>query len=345
MKKMIIKTSLLLLIIIGAFSCKNENWEFDDFDYWTTYFAYQYPVRTLVLGDYMYDNSEDNEYKFLIAATTGGGYENKKDIKVGFTVDNSLVDDLYTSTNTPIKALPSEWYTISNSSEMIIPKGEFFGGVTVQLTDKFFEDENALDTYWAIPIRMTSTTVDSILKGNPIFQGADPRIATEWTITPKDFTIFGIKYVNEWHGKYLLRGKSIIKDETGVVKNTVVYRPRYIEAGEVVNIFTTGRHQVKYSGPIRGVEGGSPGNFEMQLNYDANNHTSATITNVNTDFPVAGVVKMGKGAESWNNIARDVIYLDYTIKVGNDTHEVKDTLVFRDKAVKFEQFTPKIVKN
>ena len=36
--------------------CKNDDWSFPDYDHSAVYFAYQYPVRTIVLGE---DNNFD----------------------------------------------------------------------------------------------------------------------------------------------------------------------------------------------------------------------------------------------------------------------------------------------
>ena len=49
-------------VVLGAFaltwtSCYNADKEFPDYENGTTaYFAYQYPIRTLVLGNDIYDN-------------------------------------------------------------------------------------------------------------------------------------------------------------------------------------------------------------------------------------------------------------------------------------------------
>ena len=43
----IIKAFIPLVMAMGLLlSCENEDWEFPDFNYTTTYFPYQYPVRT-----------------------------------------------------------------------------------------------------------------------------------------------------------------------------------------------------------------------------------------------------------------------------------------------------------
>ena len=58
-------------------SCHNQEVEFPDYDYSAVYFAYQTPVRTIVLGEDIYDTSLDNQHKLKIYAAMGGVYENK----------------------------------------------------------------------------------------------------------------------------------------------------------------------------------------------------------------------------------------------------------------------------
>ena len=56
-------------------SCYNADKEFPDYqDGTTAYFAYQYPIRTLVLGNDIYDNTLDNAHKCRIWSTMGGAY-------------------------------------------------------------------------------------------------------------------------------------------------------------------------------------------------------------------------------------------------------------------------------
>ena len=87
-------------------SCENQEVDFPDFDYSTVYFAYQYPVRTIVLGEDTYDTSLDNQHKFEIYATMGGVYANKKRVAIDFVVDNSLTNKLFFSVGDPVKPMP-----------------------------------------------------------------------------------------------------------------------------------------------------------------------------------------------------------------------------------------------
>ena len=94
MKRILFIAFITALVSSVFTSCENGDWDFPDFDYTTVYFAYQSPVRTVVLGEDVYDTSLDNEHKVQIMATMGGVYANKKNVEIGIAVDNSLVDGL-----------------------------------------------------------------------------------------------------------------------------------------------------------------------------------------------------------------------------------------------------------
>jgi hypothetical protein len=354
MKKVIALTGLLFMLIMT--SCTNGHWSFPDFDYTTTYFPYQFPVRTLVLGDYYFDNSEDNELKFGIGAHMGGVYENKQNLQVGFSIDKTLVDrngngktDLFNAAGgarDSIRALPASYYTLSNPSGMTIPTGSVFGMVDVQLTQAFLDDTLAIApknfTYYVIPLTMINSSADSILSGIPFAQNADPRIAAEWIKPPKNFTLYGIKYVNQYHGKYLLRGADVIKAADNSTIETIPYRDKYVERNTVVAVSTYRKNAVLYSNSIKRSTG-SPGSFEMKITFDDTGNGTILNTTRYPKFTITGSAKFVKDAEEWGYQKRNVIYLDYSIVAGTETHNVKDTLVFRDKGVSFEEFVPKIV--
>src|SRR5574344_1953633 len=107
------KSLYLLLAFVGGIftSCQNGDWEFPDYEYSAVYFAYQSPVRTIVLGEDVFDTSLDNEYKCQIMATMGGVYSNNKDVEIGIRVDNSLCDGLiFDETDQEVLPMPSNYY-------------------------------------------------------------------------------------------------------------------------------------------------------------------------------------------------------------------------------------------
>lgn len=322
-------------------SCHNEKWEFPDYDFKAVYFPYQYPIRTLVLGEYEYDNENDKLHKFLISARIGGMYENKWNWKVNYVIDNSYIQNLVTNSGDTIVPLPSEYYELNPTEQIKIPAGQFYGSIEIQLKNAFFADTNAYKIYYAIPLKIVDTDADSIITGLPATTDPDPRKARDWNVQPKNFTIFAIKYVNPYHGNYLHRGQSIIKNESGNVIDTIIYHQRYVEWDEVWSLNTVALDEVTVKGLLRN-SSGSAGNIEIKLTFDNNGNCNVSSTD-NSDFPVTGTGKFAENADEWGNKKRNAIHLNYTVTENANTHYVTDTLVYRDKGVKFEKFIPVVI--
>jgi hypothetical protein len=250
-----------------------------------------------------------------------------------------------TSSGDTLVLLPEKYYTLNPLNTFSIPNGSFVGSVEVQLDESFLLDSNAIKLYYVIPLQITGTSADSILSGDPaISEGADPRVAGDWNTLPMDFTIFGIKFINQYHGKYLHRGRSIIRDGAENILDTVIYRERYVEQNEIWALNTIGRDAVSVSGLLRNATGGTEGNISMKLMFDENGESTVASTS-DSDFPVSGTGKFIKNGDSWGGKERDAIFLNYIVNTGTSTHTIVDTLVFRDKDVRFERFTPVVLEN
>ena len=103
MKKNLAYIGLVLLILTWT-SCESSDNEFPDFDYQTVYFANQYGLRTIELGESEFvDNTLDNQHKMVIKAAWGGGYTNRNNVVINFKVDESLCDNLYFKRWLPIE--------------------------------------------------------------------------------------------------------------------------------------------------------------------------------------------------------------------------------------------------
>ena len=208
-------------------SCYNADKEFPDYENGTTaYFAYQYPVRTLVLGNDIYDNTLDNEHKCRIWSTMGGAYGGR-DAVVDIVVDESLCDSLWFTdeggnASKPVKPMPTSYYQLASNT--IRYNGEPRGYVEVQFTKDFFDDEKSIENTYVIPLRMTGVTgIDHILSGTPR-EGLSPsRTNTEdWDVLAKDYVLYCVKYMNPWKGKYIRRGVDNVVEKD--VLTTVVRR-------------------------------------------------------------------------------------------------------------------------
>ncbi|WP_299664832.1 DUF5627 domain-containing protein [uncultured Polaribacter sp.] len=340
MKKYIFNISVTLSLIL-LIACSNEDQEFEDFAGSTTYFPYQYPVRTLVLGNDLFDNSNDNQGKFVISTLVGGLYNSKQDYNVSFTIDNSLAQNIETSDGNSIKILPPNYYELSETSMVTVPSGSFAGKIEVQLKDDFFNDPDAIKTSYVIPLRITETTTDSLLVGLPDVADPNPHIASDWVITPKDFTLFAIKYINRFDGIYLRRGLSILYDDMNNEIERIEYRSPYVVTDELWSLSTISLTKALGKTPVR-ESSGSPGDVEFELNFTGD--TAVITETTNSDFSVTGSATFVEAGDAWGGISRDAIYLDYNI-TGNTgkKYVVKDTIVMRDRGVGVETFTPVIV--
>lgn len=84
--------ALPLAATVALTSCESGDQDFPDYGTTTVYFANQGYVRTIELGDDPeVDLTNDNNHEFSLNAAMGGGYGNKHDITVNFTVDASLI--------------------------------------------------------------------------------------------------------------------------------------------------------------------------------------------------------------------------------------------------------------
>jgi hypothetical protein len=344
--KHIIKVAFPVLLLLIVLSCENQDWDFPDYEFSGTYFPYQTPMRTLVLGDYdQVDNAKDNNLQFSIGVAIGGLYENTRDIKVDYVLDETLTQNLYSKAGDTLVPLPQAYYTLSPTGTTVVPKGKMVGFIDVQLEDAFLDDPRAFTNRYVIPLKLTSTETDSILSGKMLKPDADPRVSGDWQIVPKNYTLFGIKYINPYHGKYLYRGKDILSNAAGTNVDTVVYRQKFVEENAVLALTTKGRSEVELIGLVQRTEG-SPGDFKARLTFDAQGSTCVISTAPGSDYPVSGTGKFIREGDEWGGKKRNTIILDYTIAdVTNDEyHQVNDTLVMRDRAVVLEVFEPVIVK-
>ena len=349
------------MLAVAIFSCENKPIEFDDFDVQTIYFPIQYPVRTISLGNDLVDNSLDREHKFHIGVCVGGYYsENKRDWRVNFEVAPSLApeDYLMGATGTLLE-LPANYYTLTPAQSVTIPKGSFNGLIQVQLSDAFFQDPLAITGRYVIPLRITnSPDTENILRG---VSGPDaPEVPdvhnpTHWEVLSKDYTLFGVKYVNPYHGRWLRRGQMTIRDQSGQIVETVIYHPQDVEFGDVVSLTTTSLNAVSSTMSVTQKRSSTETiteTFHLRLDIDNNGRIAVSSA---AGSPIA--VTLGSGqykenGDTWGGTPekptpRDAIYLNYFYRRtsgGNTfTCEVSDTLVFRDRGIVYEADRPTIV--
>jgi len=335
-------------------ACENAPIEFDDFGKTVCYFPYQSPARTIILGKYDEGfNDNDNLHQFEIGVTMTGVYANKVDRKVYFELDTTLLSTVANS-----KYLPLNQFSIVTTSPVTIPAGDIKGRIMVKLTDEFFKDPKNVSSFYvatgvvcnySVPLKITKVEgLDSILVGKSTLRTKDglrdsigSRVkSTDWKIAPKDYTLFGVKYINKYHGYYLRRGADKLTNTlTNVVAGTKIYRTTYTEGNEVVKVQTVNLDTVAIPSIIRRYNLPDGGALNLKVVFAADN--TCKVINTATKVEI-GTGMMKENADVWGGKTHDVIYLDYSyIDVPrNEKHEVKDTMVIRDRGVGFELLIP-----
>lgn len=339
-------------------SCYNADKDFPDYEGGTTaYFAYQYPVRTLILGNDIYDNTLDNEHKCRIWSTMGGAYGGR-DAVVDFVVDESLCNDLYFTDEggnaaAPVTPMPTSYYNLLANT---IPyNGEPRGYVEVQFTDAFFNDPLAVENTYVIPLRMTKVAgIDSILVGKAR-EGLTPARTNseDWEVLPKDYVLYLVKYMNPWQGKYIRRGvdnvtekgnttKVIRKDTTLVNTDLEHYKENPVNQNdEICSITTRNMSQANFKVSFK--TSGASISCNLILTFNGN---QCTISTDDADVTVTGSGEfIEKGTEraeykdyQWGSlngqpVHRDILRLAYEVDFTKNNIQVStsDTLVVQTR--------------
>ena len=336
-------------------SCYNADKEFPDYEGGTTaYFAYQNPVRTLILGNDIYDNTLDNEHKCRIWATMGGAYHGR-DAVATIVVEESLCNNLYFTDeggnpDEPVRPMPTSHYRLLSNT---IP----------------YNGDSSVKDYYVIPIRMMEVTgIDHILSGTPR-EGLDPsRTNTEdWEVLAKDYVLYCVKYMNPWQGKYIRRGidqvtekgvlSTVVRRDVSLVNSDLEhYKENPVNQNdEICEIKTKNMSQAIF--PVQFKTSGASIQCNLILTF---NGDQCTISTDDKDVTATGSGEfIAKGTErseykdfQWgsNNgqpVQRDILRLAYDVKFASSDIQVSttDTLVVQTReSNKREFFSSKYVK-
>lgn len=335
------------ILALGFNSCENGNQEFPDYEGGTTvYYPYQYIERSVVLGnDESRDNTDDNNHVLYIVSTMGGAY-NGKNITLNVDVDNSLCDNLYFEDGvTPVKPMPSNYYTIPTKT--VAYNGKLQGRLQVKLEDAFFADPDCAKNTYVIPVRIKEMVgADSILSGSPAVAGTTPvrTDASAWSIVPKDYILYCVRFMNPWDGYYFRRGTDKITEngQTHEVKR----EGATLEKDEVSRITTKSLKECNFEVSVNKADG-SKVTCNLKLTFDDNGN--CTVTSDTEGMTASGSGKfVEKGAKlAWGNKDRDILTLNYKVDFGSGIAlETTDQFVAetRGNTNGVVQFSPQYIK-
>ena len=322
MKRYIKMVAALLALMASFTACENGDQTFDDYEGGTTaYFAYQSPVRTIVLGDDEYDTTLDKAHKLKILATFGGSY-NGRNATVNVAVDNSLCDNLTFADGKPVKAMPKEYYQLSTTAFNF--NGGMQGGTEVQLTDDFFKDPDAVKNTYVIPLVMQNQTgFDRIATGTLKEGKTGSRTnASIWETAPRDYVMYCVKYQNKYSGWWLTNHNTSTDN---------------IEKASQVQITTRTLNSSVYT--VEFQEGSKILKADLLLTFD--DKENCTITSLTEGVKATGSGSWAdNGIHSWNNKDRDLMELNAEITfAGGVKKNLNEKLVWWRSGVSKEEFS------
>ena len=322
MKRYIKMVAALLALMASFTACENGDQAFDDYEGGTTaYFAYQSPVRTIVLGDDEYDTTLDKAHKLKILATFGGSY-NGRNATVNVAVDNSLCDNLTFADGTPVKAMPKEYYQLSTTAFNF--NGGMQGGTEVQLTDDFFKDPDAVKNTYVIPLVMQNQTgFDRIATGTLKEGKTGSRTnASIWETAPRDYVMYCVKYQNKYSGWWLTNHNTSTEN---------------IEKASQVQITTRTLNSSVYT--VEFQEGSNILKADLLLTFD--DKENCTITSLTEGVKATGSGSWAdNGIHSWNNKDRDLMELNAEITFADGVKKsLNEKLVWWRSGVTSEEFS------
>lgn len=246
--------SIVGILIVALISCEKYDDYIVDYKFSAVYFATQKPLRTIVAYD---------EMNFKVGVALGGKRANGDNEYAEFVIDESLLEDEDIVKGNDFLLMPSEYYTLSNDSRMDIPAGEFIGDITVTLNkEQFTADELSITNTYAIPLRITNTSTDSIL-------------------SDKVYSILVIKYISEYHGTYYHKGIQTEVDENGDVVEKTLYSDSDLINNATWDIKTV--NATTLSTP----KAGTFGNGKLILSVDKTSN-KVLITSGNNNIEITG---------------------------------------------------------
>lgn len=371
MKKLFIYISIAVLIV----SCRSNEIEYPDYTYQTVYFPVQYPVRNIQLGESRYDNSLDLDSSFTIGVNISGMYNNTKERIVYVRYAPELVANadttLLTDLGDTIKVLPANYYTpdLSTLDKIVIPAGSFDGRIKIKLNSKFYSDPKTIGVRYVIPLvivpsnkdtiftgirpisyilgKSTPTTLDSVLIGQPVIGLKYPNrmIIANWQagFMPMDYTLFGVKYTNKYHGNYFHYG--VDSTYKANVLTTKRYSTSTIEANTITLLKTVSLTESTID-RLGGTNLATALNkFKYMMKLKFNNDKSIELSTVPNPPTNDAVVIAGNGRYlepkdgiSWGGKGRKTIILKYKFTDTNGEHRCTDTIVYRTDAIVYQDF-------
>jgi hypothetical protein len=306
------KKIIAVLVLITSLSACYDDYV-KNFEYDSVYFPYQLDTRTFVVGEGM---------SIRLGAVLGGVRVNDRDRTIQYTFDNSLITterlaafqgaaayvQQAVSGVTALNLLPSNYYSLSDGSKIVIRKGEHSGPLTVKADSaSFLSDPATLNAGYVLPFRITSADADSILPN-------------------KNFMVLGLKYENMLFGNYWHGGVTIEKDASGAVISETKYYTTIPSPDSKAWVLKTVAPFELVTNGVSAISSSTKPEFKLTVN-------GGNITISNVEGATYQVQPDGTSTYNQAKLLQDrKIFLNYKYQnIAGNWCYAKDTLTFRNR--------------
>lgn len=257
-----------------------------DNDITTAYFASQKPLRTVIA---------DRGMDIKVGVAIGGKREVDMNDWAEFEIDPDLLD------GTNLELLPQDYYNLSDPNKMKVSRPTLaVADVSISFTEKFYNDPKSVEKHFALPFRVTNSSLDQVLD-------------------EKSTSIVAIKYISNYHGYYYIQGKiSLLNDDNGVIEE-VEYCNNNMSQNDVRLVSTKSRLRVSRAGIANWT---ISGNQCVDLIFNDNGTMGVEVEGDNIS-PIEG-----SGTYNEKNGKLELI-LEYKFAKGSQIYSVKEVLTRR----------------
>ncbi|WP_423126822.1 BT_3987 domain-containing protein [Gaoshiqia sp. Z1-71] len=288
------KTDKYILVILLAVlsSCGFEE-DVVSFDKTLAYFYNQNYNRNIVVGEGL---------NLKAGIMFSGLVNNNKERVVKYVIDPAVVTD---GTKT---VMPASYYTLSNGTEFVIPKGEHQGYVGIKIdSTAFLADPKSLTGEYVIPFRLVeSADVDSIN-------------------SEKDYMVISVSYWAKQHGNYYYSGKTVRTSDA--VVETLTYKNTSTISESIKQLTTVGpKTMVVKADATAGSKDPAKGKFTFHVEAPSVGSGEVLVSGA----PGSAIQVLPNGTSSYDAASR-TFYLKYKYTDGAFECEATDTLVFRNR--------------
>jgi hypothetical protein len=264
----------------------------DDYAYSVTYFSSQKPLRTVIA---------DRNMTIKAGVSIGGKRSVDMTDWAKFEIDSSLL------VGTTFTLLPDEYYILSDSNTFRVSNKNLpIADVVISFTDAFYADPKATTKYYALPFRLTESSLDSI----------NPALST---------TIVAIKYISTYHGTYYVKGTLSELDGTGNAISEVVYNDTDLSKNLTRDIFTVSSGTIQRPGLANFLVSATEA---VRMTIVPNDNTD-NIYSVTLETPQGCLALTNTEGEYHAGKTQPEIRLKYDFTKSGKNYRVEETLVLR----------------